>query len=68
MVSYICSNGYSIFFDSKNNQITIHLPQTMETITNTLEPVSNRNVDMTTKDLSTLLELTKLIFEGDTDA
>lgn len=55
-------NGYSLVYYKNRNQIVIGLPQTRETLTNTLEPVVDRRVDVEDKDLAILLIATQTIF------
>ena len=59
--NYITSNGYSAWYDSPKNRIVIQLPQTMETLTNTLEEPQCRKVDLSTSDLTLLLQMAKFI-------
>ena len=58
----LASNGYSIIYYKNRNQIVISLPQTSKTLTNTLEPVVNRRVDVEEKELAILLNVTRTIF------
>ena len=55
-------NGYSLVYYKNLNQIVIGLPQTRETLTNTLEPVVDRRVDVEDKELAVLLAATQFIF------
>ena len=58
----LMSNGYSLTYDRNHNRIVIGLPQTGKTLTNTLEPVVDRIVDVEDKDLAILLNATQFIF------
>ena len=58
----LISNGYSLVYYKNRNQIVIGLPQTGMTLTNTLEPVVDRRIDVTEQELAILLRVTKLIF------
>ena len=58
----LASNGYSIIYYKNRNQIVISLPQTSKTITNTLEPVVDRRVNVEEKELAILLNVTRTIF------
>lgn len=58
----LISNGYSLVYNKNRNQIVIGLPQTWKTLTNTLEPVVDRRVDIEEKDLAILLTATQAIF------
>ena len=58
----IIINGYSLVYYKNRNQIVIGLPQTRKTLTNTLEPVVDRRVDVEDKDLAILLIATQFIF------
>lgn len=60
----IVSDGYSLVYYSKENQINIHLPQTIITATNTISPVCDRRTDIKETDLSCLLTMTKIIFNN----
>lgn len=55
------SLGYSI--EQHGNDIHIHLPQTPETFTNTLDPVSNRKVKLTANDMAGILFFITYMFE-----
>lgn len=59
----ILCEGYSVKYVPKDNQIIITLPQTFKTITNTVQMVTNRKIDITDEDLCLLVELTKYICE-----
>lgn len=56
------SEGYGLIYDKSHNRITIGLPQTSKTFTNTIEPVVDRRTDVEEKDLLVLLNVAKLIF------
>lgn len=58
----LASNGYSIIYYKNRNQIVISLPQTSKTLTNTLEPVVDRRVNVEEKELAILLNVTRTIF------
>lgn len=58
----LTSNGYSITYYKNRNQIVITLPQTWKTLTNILEPVVDRKVDVEDKDLAILLTAAQAIF------
>ena len=58
----LTSNGYSLTYDRSHNRIVIGLPQTWGTLTNTLEPVVDRGIDIEEKDLAILLNATQFIF------
>ncbi len=58
----LTSNGYNLIYYKKRNQIVISLPQTWKTLTNTLEPVVDRKVDVEDKDLAILLTAVQAIF------
>lgn len=55
-------NGYSLVYYKNRNQIVIGLPQTWRTMTNTIEPVVDRKVDVEDKDLAILLTTAQAIF------
>lgn len=55
-------NGYSLVYYKNRNQIVIGLPQTAKTLTNTLEPVVDRKIDVENKDLAILLIATQSVF------
>lgn len=56
------NDGYSLIYYKNRNQIVISLPQTLKTLTNTLEPVVDRRVDVEEKELAILLNVTQTIF------
>ena len=60
----IASDGYTVEYFPKNNQIVITLPQTFKTISNTVQMVVNRKVDITNDDLVPIMSLVKYICEG----
>ena len=59
----ISQDGYAIEYYKKRNQIVITMPQTMQTLTNTVSMVRNRRIDFTDADLAILLELTRYLCE-----
>ena len=60
----ITVDGYSISYDRSGNRITILLPQTAVTMTNTMAMMSNRKTDFTDAELATILYAVKAIAEG----
>jgi len=58
----LISDGYALTYDKSKNQIVICLPQTYETITNTIEGVVDRRTDVEEADLLVLLNIASLIF------
>ena len=60
----IAIDGYSILYEKNMNKITILMPQTTETVTNTYSLPSNRKVDFTDAELSSILYMVKMIAEG----
>jgi hypothetical protein len=58
---YISSDGYGIMYERKHNRIVINLPPTTQTVTNTVEQIAERKVDLTDEDLILLLEMSKYI-------
>lgn len=58
----LLSEGYGLIYEKNRNMITIVLPQTSKTFTNTISPVVNRRTDVEEKDLLVLLNVAKLIF------
>lgn len=58
----LCNDGYCLTYYKNKNQIIICLPQTYETITNTIEGVVDRRTDVEEKDLLVLLNIARLIF------
>ena len=61
----IVSNGYTLAQDTRNNRIIITLPQTTETITNTVEPISYRKTHLSEGEETVVLELVKRLLESD---
>ena len=59
----IVVDGYSLSYDKGKNKISIHLPQTVFTATNTIEPVADRKVDVEEKDLAIVLGVAMAIFQ-----
>ena len=60
----IMTDGYSVWYEKNANRIVISLPQTMETVTNTITAITNRKHDFTDSELCTILSVTKAIAEG----
>lgn len=58
----IVSDGYSLMYDEKHNRITINIPPTIETATDTATPIADRRTDVSETDLIVLLNIAQLIF------
>ena len=58
----LTNSGYSLVYYKNRNQIVIGLPQTEKTLTNTLDSVVDRRVDVEDKELAILLTTTQAIF------
>lgn len=63
MSSIVSIDGYSIRYDKMRNQIVISLPQTMETITDTVGQIATHRVDISDAELGMLLQLVKYMLE-----
>lgn len=61
----VTTDGYSIHHDVKHNQITIGLPQTLKTATNTTWPVRERREEITEKEEIFILNYVRALFELD---
>lgn len=59
----IVSDGYSLIYDKYKNQITIRLPQTMQTLCNTVDAVTDRKIDINASEQSFILNAVKAVFE-----
>lgn len=59
----IVSDGYSAEYYPQSNQIVITMPQTFKTITNTVQMLTNRKMDITDDDLALIMSLVKYICE-----
>lgn len=57
-------NGYSLSYKANQNQIILNLPQTSETIQNTVSQMTTRRVDVKEEELISLLQLVQLIFNS----
>lgn len=57
------SEGYVLVYERANNRIVIHLPQTFETITNTVSMVRNRRTYLTSSEEAIILQTVKAIME-----
>lgn len=65
----ITDDGYSLQYERRNNKISILLPQTVYTLTDTVNPVVDRRTDVEEADLTVLLEITRIIFhKGGTES
>lgn len=60
----IVNDGYSIEYYPKRNTIEIVMPQTLKTLTNTVQMVTNRRTDITEQELAAILAMVKAIFES----
>lgn len=58
----IVADGYALSYEKSRNRISIHLPQTIYTTTNTIEPVVDRRVDVEDDDLAIILSVAMAIF------
>ena len=58
----LTSNGYILAYYKNLNQIVIRLPQTEKTLTNTLDSVVDRRIDVEDEELAILLTTTQAIF------
>lgn len=58
----LTNNGYSLVYYKNRNQIVIGLPQTWGSLTNTINLVADRKVDVEEKELTILLAVTQAIF------
>lgn len=58
----LISNEYALSYNPERNQIVITLPQTTETLTNTLSPVIDRRTDVEEIDLMAVLQVVQVIF------
>ena len=61
----LMSGDYALIYNRELNHISICLPQTAETTTNTVAPVIGRRTDVVETELAVLLQVTKLIFENE---
>lgn len=59
----LIANGYLLRYVPHLNKIEIKLPQTLETVRSTAEPVSNRRTDVDELELISVLNVVRLIFE-----
>ena len=60
----ITAGEYSLTFDLRN-RITITLPQTIETVRDTVTPIEDRRTDVTEEELVQVLGLVMAIFNGE---
>ena len=58
----LTNNGYSLVYYKNLNQIVIGLPQTWGSLTNTINLVADRKIDVEEKELAILLAVTQAIF------
>jgi len=56
-------DGYAINYEKERNRITILLPQTSETMTNTVSQVGERKTDLSAWDLQQILVAVKHVCE-----
>lgn len=60
----LISEDYALSYNPNENTITILLPQTLKTATNTVSPICDRRADIKESDLSFLLHMTKILFKN----
>ena len=60
----VSSEGYSIVYDKKVNQITIILPPTDETARDTVTQRVKRKTELSGEELQLLLEVAKYVCKG----
>lgn len=58
-------DNYSLIYEKKKNRIIINLPQTIITAVDSAGPVVNRKVDVKNEELTSILLMTKLVFESE---
>lgn len=61
------SGNYLLSYNKERNYIFISLPQTEETINNTVDEIERRKVDVPVDELLLILNLVRLIFGRRTD-
>lgn len=59
----IKSEGYVLVYERANNRIVILLPQTVETLTNTVSMVADRKTHLTPSEESIILQTVKALME-----
>ena len=59
----IISEGYMLVYEPISNSIIITLPQTIETLTNTVSEIVDRRVDISSEEEATILNVVKAIME-----
>ena len=59
----VSKDGYAIEHYPNTNQIVITMPQTTDTLSNTISFVWNQNANFTSENLMILLELTRYLCE-----
>lgn len=55
-------DGYAIQYYPSGNNITISLPQTLQTVIDSSRTISNRKVDLTTEEQTLILNIVRKIF------
>ena len=63
----ITSDGYSLIYYANNNKIVIILPQTLKSLTNTVQMVTNRKTELTAEEQATILGVVRAIMDGGAD-
>ena len=59
----IVGDGYFLNYDKDKNRIVILLPQTMQTLRNTMDAVTDRKTDINESEQSLILNVVKAVFE-----
>lgn len=59
----IICDGYALKFEPKSNRIIITMPQTMSTISNTVQMITNRRTNITSEEETMILLFIKAIME-----
>ena len=58
----LTNSGYSLVYYKNRNQIVIGLPQTSQTLMDTISPVIDRRTDVKESELMCLLQVAQVIF------
>lgn len=63
----VVSNGYSIMQEVTKNRIVISLPQTLNSLTGTTDPLKGRRQTITAEEEAVLLNIVMAMYERRTD-
>ena len=62
----LSKDGYALQYEPRKNRIIITMPQTVYTLTDTVNPVVDRRTDVPEENLAVLLAVARMLFQKET--